>query len=384
MAGLRSRLGFAGGVVQRRVLIGTPKQSRSSLIAPPPESCRSGFVADRLLEIDGSVGEGGGQILRTALALSLCLMRPVRVTAIRRARRNPGLAPQHVAAVRAAAQVGEAEVSGAVLGSDEVRFLPRRIVAGEHYFPVGTAGSATLLIQAVLPALFTASEPSRLVVEGGTHNPLAPSFDFLEQAFLPLVCRMGPKVHARLSRPGFYPAGGGRIELEVVPVRRLRPTDVLARGTIVELRAEALLSRLPRHIGERELTVLAEAFKLAPDELRLTVVEATGSGNVVSLFVRAKEVTEVFTGYGERGVPAEQVAGGVVREVRRYLAAGVPVGQHLADQLLVPFVLAGGGAFETLRPSRHTTTNIRIIEQFTALPLAWECLRHDVWRIRVG
>jgi RNA 3'-terminal phosphate cyclase (ATP) len=368
MAGPRSRLGFAGGVVQRRVLTLTPNESRSSLIAPPFEPCRSDLVADTLLEIDGSVGEGGGQILRTALALALCLTQPVRVTAIRRARRNPGLAPQHVAAVRAAAQVGAAEVAGAVLGSDQVRFVPRRIVAGQHHFSIGTAGSATLLIQTVLPALLTASEPARLVVEGGTHNPLAPSFDFLE----------------RLACPGFYPAGGGRIELEVAPVPRLRPTDVLARGPIVELRAEALLSRLPRHIGERELKVLEDAFNLAPEQLRLTEVKAAGPGNTVSLFVRAKEVTEVFTGFGERGVPAERVAAGVVREARRYLAAGVPVGEHLADQLLVPFVLAGGGAFETLRPSRHTTTNIRIIEQFTDLPLAWECVRQDVWRVRVG
>jgi len=333
------------------------------------------------LSIDGALGEGGGQILRSALALSLCLLRPFRICHIRATRKTPGLRPQHLAAVTAAATVGRAEVQGASLGSRELTFAPRRVMPGEYQFDIGTAGSTTLVLQTVLPALLTASAPSRLVLHGGTHNPLAPPFDFFALTFLPLINRMGPCVKARLRRAGFYPAGGGLVEVTVDPVPCLRPLNLPERGAILRRRAWALLSQLPTHIAERELRVIAAGLGLPADCLELRRVEAAGPGNAVLVSIDSEHLYAVFSGIGQRGVRAEQVALQVVEEVRRYLAAGVPVGHYLADQLLLPLALAGEGRFLTLAPSRHTTTNIEVIARFTGLRIDCQPLGQDRWRI---
>ena len=338
-----------------------------------------------MLNIDGSMGEGGGQILRSSLALSLCLCTPFRISNIRRERDNPGLRRQHLAAVQAAAALGEADVEGAELGSQALSFVPRRLRAGEHHFAIGTAGSTTLVLQTVLPALLTAQAPSRLVLEGGTHNPHAPPFDFLDLAFLPLINRMGPKIIARLERPGFYPAGGGLIHIEIKPVARLQPLELLERGSILRQYACAVVANLPAQIAQRELQVIGEQLGLDAGQLELRVARtAKGPGNVVTVIVQSQHVTEVFTGFGERGVRAETVAAGVVNGVQRYLSARVPVGEHLADQLLLPFALAGGGSYLTLRPSSHTRTNIAVIGAFLGRRIASEKIGPDAWRIRIG
>ncbi len=338
----------------------------------------------QLLRIDGSMGEGGGQILRSALALSLCLGKPFRMTRIRAARRKPGLQPQHLAAVRAAAAIGTAEVTGAVQGSDELTFIPQAVQAGSYRFATGTAGSAALVLQTVLPALLTAARPTQLELSGGTHNPLAPPFDFIERAFLPLVNRMGPRVTARLLQPGFYPAGGGIMQVSVEPARRLVPLELTERGALLRQSACAVLSHLPRHIAERELGVIAAGLGLCGDDLQVQEIStAAGPGNVLTVSVESEHVTEVFTGFGMPGVRAETVADGVVQAVQRYLAAGVPVGEHLADQLLLPLALAGGGCFDTLQPSRHATTNIAVLQQFMAVAVDCEERGPDRWRIRL-
>src|SRR5919109_679677 len=166
-----------------------------------------------MLTLDGSFGEGGGQILRTALGLSLVTGQPFRMFKVRAGRPKPGLQAQHLAAVKAAATIGCAEVEGATLGSQELVFAPKQITPGEYAFAVGTAGSATLVLQTVLPALMSASTPSSLILEGGTHNPLAPPFEFLLKVFLPLVHRMGPAVKVKLDRHGFYPGGAGKMRV---------------------------------------------------------------------------------------------------------------------------------------------------------------------------
>ncbi len=338
-----------------------------------------------MLNIDGSMGEGGGQILRSSLALSLCLCTPFRISNIRRERDKPGLRRQHLAAVQAAAALGEADVEGAELGSQALSFVPHRLRAGEHHFAIGTAGSTTLVLQTVLPALLTAQAPSRLVLEGGTHNPHAPPFDFLDLAFLPLINRMGPKIIARLERPGFYPAGGGLIHVEIKPVARLQPLDLLERGRIRRQYACTVVANLPAQIGQRELQVIGAQLGLDAGQLELRAARtAKGPGNVVTVTVQSEHVTEVFTGFGERGVRAETVAAGVVKDVQRYLSAGVPVGEHLADQLLLPFALAGGGSYLTLAPSSHATTNIAVIGAFLGTRIASEKIGPDAWRIRIG
>lgn len=338
-----------------------------------------------MLTIDGSMGEGGGQILRTSLALSTCLGRPFRIINIRAHRDRPGLRRQHLTAVRAAAEISAAEVRGAELGAMELEFVPGPVRPGVYHFAMETAGSTTLVLQTVLPALMTAPARSVLTLEGGTHNPGAPPVDFLQQAFLPLIGRMGPQVEVRLERHGFYPAGGGRLSVVIEPSRTLRPFSLLERGPILEQRACAMVARLPRHIAERELKVLGRRLGLSDEALEVReIADSPGPGNSLVLAVRSQHLTEVFTGFGRRGVAAETVAAEVAEEAQRYLAADVPVGEHLADQLLLPFALAGAGAYATLAPTRHTLTNAEVVRRFLDVPIRIEPWRGDAWRIEVG
>lgn len=337
-----------------------------------------------LTRIDGSMGEGGGQILRSALALSLVTARPVRIVNIRQGRRKPGLLRQHLTAVKAAGEISRARVEGATLGSTGLTFFPGTVTPGEYRFRVGTAGSATLVLQTVLPALFTTSGPSILHLEGGTHNPFAPPFDFLEKAFLPCVRQMGPQVYAALERPGFYPAGGGRFQVTIEPVECLKRIEIMERGAIRRKEARALVAHLPRSIGDREIKKVREMLSWDRDSLRVEeVTDSDGPGNVLTLEIESENITEVFTGFGERGVAADLVARRVAGEARRYLTGGVPVGEYLADQLLLPMAVAGGGAFRTLKPSRHTTTNLEVIRSFLDVDLRVEKVDRDDCRIEI-
>lgn len=337
-----------------------------------------------MLTIDGSFGEGGGQILRTSLALALVTGQPLRIEKIRAKRPKPGLQRQHLTAVHAAAAVAQARVEGSELGSRELVFAPGPILPGEYAFDVGTAGSTTLVLQTVLPALMLAAGPSRLELTGGTHNIFAPPVDFLQEAFLPLVRRMGPRVEVRLERYGFYPKGGGRITVAIEPVRALQPLELVDRGRVVEHSARAVVARLPLHIAQREADTIRRRLGWPADSVSVGEVDSPGPGNVLTARVRSEQVTEVFTGFGQIGVPAEKVAAGVAREVRRYLEADVPVGAHLADQLLIPLALAGAGRFRTLEPTDHTTTNLKTIRRFLDVPLVVEQAGERQWEVRVG
>ena len=317
-----------------------------------------------MINIDGSHNEGGGQILRTALTLSLATLTPFRIEKIRAGRKQPGLLRQHLAAVRAAAQVGCAEVRGDVINSQELTFVPREIAPGDYHFSVGTAGSTTLVLQTVLPVLMLASQPSALTLEGGTHNPAAPPYDFLEKAFVPLIERMGARVRTELVAAGFYPAGGGAMKVKIEPPAELRALALTARGEVRRRMARAVVANLAHSIAERELAVIRKRLRWEPACLKSEVVPSRGPGNVVMLEVESENVTEVFTAFGERSVRAEAVAENAASQARRYLASDVAIGEHLADQVLVSMVLARGGVVTTLAPSRHTRTNIDIIAQF--------------------
>ena len=324
------------------------------------------------------MGEGGGQILRTSLALSLCKTLPFRIVNIRSNRRRPGLMPQHLAAVRAAAEIGGATVEGAELGSRELRFVPARVRSGRYRFDIGTAGSTTLVLQTVLPALITVGGQSSLELIGGTHNPSAPPFEFLELAFVPLLQRMGAGVKLELVRPGFYPAGGGILRARIKGRSGLRPLVLDARGKIVDQRAVAMVARLPLHIAQRELQVASLGLDLGPEQLQILKESSSISpGNALTVVIKSEQVTEVFTGIGVRGLPAEQVAAGVVQRARRYLNADVPVGEYLADQLPLPMALAGSGSYVSLPPTLHTATNIAVIEQFMPVEIACKTIAQD-------
>ncbi|WP_434389173.1 RNA 3'-terminal phosphate cyclase [Melittangium boletus] len=337
-----------------------------------------------MIRIDGSKGEGGGQVLRTSLALSLVTGAPFQMENIRAGRAKPGLLRQHLTSVKAAAEVGGAEVEGAELGSRALTFRPGRVTPGDYHFAVGTAGSATLVLQTVLPALLSAGAPSSLVLEGGTHNPAAPPFDFLAQAYLPLVRRMGPAVEATLERPGFFPAGGGKFRVDVRPAP-LQPLHLLERGKVVRRLATALIAQVPFEVAQRELTTVGRVLGWAAEERRVEEVKRPiGPGNALALAVESEHVTEVFTAFGERGVRAEAVAEAVVEEARAYLEAEVPVGQHLADQLLLLLALAGGGAFRTLPLEGHALTQIETFRHFIDVPVTVREVSPRVREVVVG
>lgn len=324
-----------------------------------------------MVEIDGSMGEGGGQIVRTALSLSVITQEPVRITNIRAGRSRPGLRPQHVTAVEAAATISSGTVEGDEKGSSTLTFDPSGVHPGTYRFDVGTAGSAILVLQTVLPPLLTATRSSTVMVVGGTHNRSAPPFEFFARTFLPLLERMGPVLRPRLHQPGFYPKGGGECTLEIIPVEHLEPLTLMERGAEQTRRAHAIVANLPRHIGERELDTLREGLPGGLDEGRIETPSSRGAGNALVLELVYEHLTEVVSAIGEKGLPAEQVALGVVDEARSYLSASAPVGSHLADQLLLPLVLAGG-RFRTTTLSAHTHTNAAVIEQFVGDALSFK------------
>ncbi|MEL6180746.1 MAG: RNA 3'-terminal phosphate cyclase, partial [Myxococcota bacterium] len=258
-----------------------------------------------MLTIDGSRGEGGGQIVRSSLALALITQTPIRLIQIRAGRNTPGLMRQHLTAVRAAAEVGNATIEGDAIGSRELIFKPGTIKAGSYHFAIHSAGSAVLVFQTILPALLTASKPSELILEGGTHNQGSPTFDFLAKAFAPLMERMGAKLELELERPGFYPAGGGRFTARVTPPAegQLAPLDLMERGAIIERKARALLAHLPESIARRELDTIGNRLSWSSDTLTLEhQPNSLGPGNVVSIELQCEHVHEVFTGFGAKGV----------------------------------------------------------------------------------
>jgi len=343
-----------------------------------------------MLAIDGSFGEGGGQIVRSSLALSLVTGRPFVIDNIRAGRKKPGLMRQHLTAVRAATQIGRAEVEGAAIGSRRLVFRPGRLTPGDYEFRVGTAGSTTLVLQTVLPALMVATGESNLTLEGGTHNPFAPPFDFLAKSYLPLVARMGPIITATLERPGFYPAGGGCLAVNVSPVDSLRPLELNQRGRITSQRVTVMIANLPGHIARRECDTIAR--KTGWDKSSFSVEDVSGSpgpGNVVMIQLESEHVTEVFTGFGKVGVRAEHVASSALKDARHYMKADVPVGEYLADQLMLPLGIGawqgtGGGAFRTLAFSMHSKTHLEILKTF--LDIRTEALqqgRND-WHVRIA
>lgn len=326
-----------------------------------------------MIIIDGSEGEGGGQVLRTSLALSLVTGQPFRIENIRANRSKPGLMRQHVTSVEAACAIGGTECEELEVGATALSFTPGKVLPGEHHFAVGTAGSTSLVLQTILPPLMLASAPSRLVLEGGTHNIAAPPFDFLARVFLPIVNRMGPRVSARLVRPGFYPAGGGRIEVEIEPAPALAPIDLLERGALRSVEARVLISALPDDIALRELEAVEKILGW-PEEARRVepLPERFGPGNVLLLEAVFDHATELMAGFGKLGVPAQAVGEQAARRMAGYLASGAVAGPYLADQLLLPFALAGGGSFTTVKPSKHSRTGAEVIARFLDVAIRFE------------
>lgn len=333
------------------------------------------------VEIDGGSGEGGGQILRTSLALSMITGRPLQMHRIRAGRAKPGLRRQHVACVHAAARLCSAYVSGDRVSSQELSFTPGPLDAGpaELELDIGTAGSTSLVVQTILVPAIVAGRPLIARVIGGTHNPMAPPFEFLERVFFPHLRAMGAAVSIALDRHGFAVGGAppgdasGRGQLTVtIDPGALRPIELLHAGAITARSATAILARLPTHVAERELRVVRAGLDVAPDQCTIREVHDGGTANVLLIEIEREGGRELVTSFGERGLRAEAVAGRACDEMNAFVRANVPVGEHLADQLLLPLAVAGGGRYRCAPLSLHATTNIETIGHFLDVPIRVE------------
>jgi RNA 3'-phosphate cyclase len=327
-----------------------------------------------MLTLDGSQGEGGGQIVRTALALAAAARRPVRITRLRARRPRPGLQPQHLAVVRALAAVADAEVAGAALDSTEVTFVPRGLRPGEYRIDVGaekgSAGAVTLVFQAMLLPLALAGGPSRVTLVGGTHVPWSPPFPYLADTFVPAVSEAGVRARVTLRRWGWYPAGGGELLAEVEPAGRARglawttPPPATIRGL-------SAVSRLPRSIAERQARRAQERLAGAGLAADIAVEEdgtARGPGTIVYLGIQGRAG---FSALGRRGVPAEHVADEAVEAYLAFRAGGAAIDEHLADQL-VPFLALGREPSELTcaAASSHLRTVAWVAEQMLPVRVA--------------
>ncbi|HAE37637.1 MAG TPA: RNA 3'-terminal phosphate cyclase [Candidatus Riflebacteria bacterium] len=336
-----------------------------------------------MIRIDGSQGEGGGQILRTALALSACTGQAFLIENIRAKRKRPGLMRQHLSCVHAVQEICAATVEGDAISSQTLSFSPGPAKAGDYHFAVGSAGSAMLVLQSVLPPLLLADKPSQLILEGGTHNPLSPPFHFISEVFVPALAKIGFECSCEIERWGFYPAGGGKVLVRVKPtsIETLTRLDLCTPGRLRSSSVLAAVSKIPWEIGEDECNTIINAVNFEVTGKKTLAVESPGPGNVVMLRLDYENCPAMFTGFGELGVSRKKVAAAVYREARNFYKSEAAVDPHLADQLLLPMALAGGGCFTTTEPTDHTLTNLEVIKMF--LPVSHEIsqIETKLWRI---
>ena len=347
--------------------------------------------------IDGSMGEGGGQILRTSLALACITGKSLHIENIRAARRKPGLAKQHLSCVRAACEICGGQCKGAAIGSQTLDFQPGPIHGGNFTFDIGSAGSATLVIQTILPALFVADEPSTVTVTGGTHNPWAPPYDFLAETFLPAIRTAGFDADCKLEKYGFFPAGGGKIALDVRP-RQEKPNQLVGWAgspahavsiqhgqTIcpsygcfcepaenIQIHARIYTAKLPDHIAQRQKKLLLQNKLNFTNIEHIEVTNSDGPGNCIMIRLVASsseacgwfDRTTVFTAFGQKGKPSEKVVGEVVSLAEDFLPSSAAIDRFSADQLLIYMAIANAGCYTTNDLTTHLTTNIETIKKF--------------------
>jgi RNA 3'-phosphate cyclase len=330
-----------------------------------------------LIEIDGAYGEGGGQILRTALALSATLRKPFTIFHIRSKRKNPGLQAQHLEAVKALARITEAQTEGVELGSQTITFIPGKILPGNYRFEVRTAGSVTLLLQAIFVPLCFSKGICSVTLIGGTHVQWSPSFHYLSEVLLPTLERIGVSAQADIEKWGFYPKGGGRIRLKINPVQELRPISLVDRGLFKKFRGISAISNLPRHVADRQKE---HALKRIQRELQIdgeiTVLDnvfSNGTGSFLFLLAEYETGLAGFSSLGARGKPAEKVADEAVDALKDYVESDGCVDPHLADQL-VPYMalIRGNSSFTTVRVTEHLLTNLWVTQHFANVTISRE------------
>lgn len=336
-----------------------------------------------MIEIDGGQGEGGGQILRTALSLSLMTGQGFALQAIRAKRPKPGLMRQHLACVHAALAVAPGATASnqhgqaPAVGDTQLAFSPAPVVPGSYEINVGSAGSCMLVLQTVMWPLLAAGAPSQLMLHGGTHNPMAPSATFLQHT-APFLCGSPEALTLEVLRHGFYPAGGGQVRVQISPLGQAWPQfDLLSRGNFLHASAQCLHAGIAKSVAERELALLQKGLEWQDAQLHNVALRSNeGPGNALHTVLQFEHITEVVSAYGEKGVSAEHVADRVLKSTRHYLAQTAPVGEHLADQLMLPMAVActqgRAGRYWATCASEHATTNARIIEQFLPVRFGFE------------
>ena len=311
--------------------------------------------------------------MRTALTLSMITGQPFRIVNIRANRPKPGLMRQHLVAVQAAAEISNADIGSAAVSAQTLQFSPGKIKGGAYQFAIGTAGSCTLVLQTLLPALLYADAPSVVKITGGTHNSMAPPAHFLQRAYGRVLAAMGVDMAIELKRFGFYPAGGGEIEAKVSPCRQLQPLELMSRGERVAGYAESFIAGVPADVAKRELACVKTAMGWDDAQLAIRgLPHDQGPGNALLVTLESQHVTEVFCAFGEKMVRSEAVAKKAISQVRQYIASGAAIGEHLADQIMLPLALAGSGRFTTDCVSQHAITNAEVIEQFLPVRITFE------------
>lgn len=322
----------------------------------------------KMIQLDGQAG--GGQILRSALSLAMVTGQPFRIVNIRGKRRKPGLMRQHLTCVRAATEVCDGVSDGAEIGSTELVFRPGEIRSGSYRFAIGTAGSTSLLLQTLLPALWHGPGESDLELSGGTHNPLAPPFDFIERVFLPAMAKMGARADLQLVETGFAPAGGGILQCAITPLKgQLEQHHFGERGEVMESSLRVISRAMNDSVAQRVITAVQREWPCSAPAIERRE-EGPGQGLVCLAEVICEHGSEMVAGFGERSVSSENVGRRIGRSMATFLGTRASVGRHLGDQLLLSTALAGGGSYLTTAPDSHLPTNISVVESFLPVTCA--------------
>lgn len=319
-----------------------------------------------MIEIDGSMGEGGGQVLRTSIALSAMTGKECRISNIRAGRPKPGLAAQHLTGILGIAELSGAEVIGAHKGSTEIVFKPGEVGCHDLWLDVGTAGSVTLVLQACLLAVIGSGQRSKVTITGGTNVKWSPPVDYLEWVLFPMLEKMGVEIKMETGRRGFYPQGGGEVTVWVTTPRRLRPLDVRERGELLELKGICFSQNLPDHVCKRISHSVKKAL-LGMGDARISYDRREGisTGTGICLFARCRGTTLGADCLGEKGLPSEEVGKKAAQDLLCEMDGGGTLDFHAADQILPYMALADGPSFFSVREaSGHLKTLIALLPLF--------------------
>ena len=338
----------------------------------------------KTIELDGSYGEGGGQILRTALSLSCVTGHALKLFNIRTGRKKPGLMPQHITCVNAASEISNAEIKGAEAGSTELIFVPGKTVSGNYIFDIKTAGSCTLVFQALLPPLMFGEKPSIITLKGGTHVPFSPTYHYLIEVLLPMLRKIGVPVDSTIYKYGFYPKGGGEVSFTVHPVSQVKGLNLSERGGLTALHGYSAVSRLPMQIARRQKSAMDRKVKSFPADIHIMDVVSPGHGTFTFLAAQYENTVAGFSSIGKRGKPAEEVGAetaGAFLDFHRKSAAFDP---HLADQIVLYLGLSReDSSFTTSCITEHLLTNLWVIKKFMDIHYEVEGQLNSEGRIKI-